>query len=141
MARPGARPDDWKAAPMPAATATLAYTREFTADQLARLRRGLVPESMEDRWFIVWHSDALWFHRSWTGQCVYRLRFAARGDRFAVVEARVQRDTSQTEGRDADDLRLLDDLVRLVLELPDAPPTVHTPGSLLRALLSAWFRR
>jgi len=32
---------------------------------------GLVPEEIEDKWFIYWEDDTLFFHRSWTGNCIY----------------------------------------------------------------------
>lgn len=92
MARSGARPGDWQAHPFAGPTGSLAFKRRFTADQMRRLQQGLVPEQMEDKWFIVWHDDALWLHRSWTGQCIYRVCFAPDGDGFAVADVQVPRD-------------------------------------------------
>ena len=31
----------------------------------------------EDKWFIYWENDTLFFHRSWTGVCVYIVRFTS----------------------------------------------------------------
>jgi hypothetical protein len=92
MARLGARPGDWKTNPMPELVARLAYKRSFSAEEFALLQRGLMPEQMEDKWFIVWQDDALWCHRSWTGLCVYCLRFVADEGRYVVIEALVNRD-------------------------------------------------
>lgn len=97
MARVGARPGDWKTQPMPEATVTLPFERRFSAAEFERLRRGLVPEAMEDKWFIVWHDEALWMHRSWSGLCVYCLKFAAAAecDGVVVASAIANRDPSQ----------------------------------------------
>lgn len=115
MARTGARPGDWKTTPLPALTARLACTRSFSADELRRLKDGLLPEEMEDRWFAVWQDDALWLHRSWTGLCIYRLRFTAVGDRFTVAEALVNRDPQQHTTSDEHALTRLEAVLDHVL--------------------------
>ena len=43
--------------------------RVFSQEDMDRIRRGVVPETMDDKWFIYWTEDALYFHRSWTGCC------------------------------------------------------------------------
>lgn len=114
MARTGARPGDWKTTPLPAITAAVPFTRSFSADELRRLQQGLIPERMEDRWFVVWEDDALWLYRSWTGMCVFRLRFAADGDRFAVSEVVMNRDP-QRRGDDGQDIWMLQTVLDTVL--------------------------
>lgn len=115
MARSGAQPGDWQATPFPGPTGPISLRRRFTADELRRLRRGLVPEAMEDRWFIVWADDALWFHRSWTGHCVFRVRFAADGDGFVVAEVIVNREPAQFHGSDASAVDTLNFMLDVVL--------------------------
>ena len=39
--------------------------RVFSPQDMDRIRRGVVPEAMEDKWFIYWKEDMLFFHRSW----------------------------------------------------------------------------
>ena len=58
---------DWKIEPMPDARAAIAYTRGFDSTEHTRLIRGIVPEEMEDKWFVFYEASWLWFHRSWTG--------------------------------------------------------------------------
>jgi hypothetical protein len=50
---------------------------------------------MEDKWFIYHDSGWVYFHRSWTGFCIYKLRFEQVGDQFVVREAWVTRDREQ----------------------------------------------
>ncbi len=54
--------------------------RVFSPQDMDRIRRGVVPEAMEDKWFIYWKEGMLFFQRSWTGFCIYVVRFAADGD-------------------------------------------------------------
>ncbi|MBW8311118.1 MAG: hypothetical protein K0M64_03695 [Rhizobium sp.] len=45
--------------------------RVFTPEEMALLRQGLWPTSLEDRW-VVWLDEGLlrvW--RAWTGECIY----------------------------------------------------------------------
>jgi len=115
MARIGARPGDWKAEPLPARVAALPFRRSFSVAEFTRLQQGLVPEEMEDRWFVVWHADALWLHRSWTGTCIYRLRFAVGGDEVEIAEVIVNREPEQYTGSDNYDLHALGSLLDTVL--------------------------
>ena len=50
------------------------YQAAFDGKQFAKLKEGLIPEQMEDKWFIYYEEPNLFIHRSWTGQPVYRLR-------------------------------------------------------------------
>ena len=81
-----ATPDEWKCLSF-GATAPFPYRARFNAAQFATIAQGLVPEAMEDKWFIYFAGGNLCFHRSWTGEAVYRLALAAEGDGFAVTQA------------------------------------------------------
>ena len=71
---------------------------------------------MEDKWFIYWNDDALFFHRSWTGFCIYVVRFAADGATWRMIQADVNRDRRQYEETDDDrDARLISYLIDVLL--------------------------
>jgi ADP-ribose pyrophosphatase YjhB (NUDIX family) len=91
---------DWKTEPMPERRAALATERVYTPAEMARIRRGLVPRAMEDKWFAFVEGDTLHLHRSWTGYQIYAVTFAPRdgGSRIARVEA--NRDPSQYKQTD-----------------------------------------
>ena len=74
---------------MPANAAWLPFTGSYSLEEYERLSRGLVPEVMEDKWFIVEDGGTLSFHRSWTGVCLYQVRLELAGERYQVVDARV----------------------------------------------------
>ena len=72
---PAACRGDWKTVPMPDRRATFALHRSFTEEEMAALRRGHIPQAMEDKWFWYMEGPTLWAHRSWTGYCIYRIDF------------------------------------------------------------------
>lgn len=86
--------------PLPAIRAALSLQREFSEQEFEQIRLGLVPERMEDRWFMFVEADTLYVHRSWTGHCIYQLRFIKEGTKYVAGEAFANRDKSQYSGSD-----------------------------------------
>ena len=104
-----ARRGDWKTAPMPEKHETFVLSRTFSDAEMDALRRGNVPQAMEDKWFWYMEGPTLWAHRSWTGYCIYRIDF--KEDHRHIVT--VNRDPEQYKGtsieEDAESLnKLLD---------------------------------
>ena len=82
--------------PMPIQHAPLLLNRVFSGDQAALLRLGFAPREMQDKWFIYFENDVLYFHRSWTGYCIYQVFFAAEaGGALRMTRAIVNRDPQQ----------------------------------------------
>jgi hypothetical protein len=94
---------DWKTTPLPAARKAIPFDRSYTAEEFAWVKEGLVPECMEDKWFVFYEEPWLYFHRSWTGYCVYQLRFEPADSGARVAEVWVSRDAEQY--RETDDTR------------------------------------
>lgn len=109
----------WKHLPAPERRVPLGYEERFDpridAANSQRLRRGLVPEAMEDKWFIYFDAGWLRFHRSWTGYFIFALRLEADGEGMRVMESWVSRDPEQYRSTDLDRDRL--ELRNLVLML------------------------
>ncbi len=104
-----------------AAERALAIDRVYSREDHARLCDGLVPEEMEDKWLIVFDAGALWFHRSWTGLCVFRVRFAEEAGRFRVAEAAVNGDPAEYRADDAHDAELVAWLMEAMVLGRDVP--------------------
>lgn len=105
--------ESWKTHPMPERREQLAFDRIFTPEEFAKIRVGHIPQEMEDKWFVFFEEDVLYFHRSWTGYCIFQLKLEEAGKGWHVVEAWVSRDRSQYKSRDAEeDLELLTQLFR-----------------------------
>jgi hypothetical protein len=107
----------WNALPLPAARAAIPVAREYTAAEHARIARGFIPRDMDDRWFIYLEGDTLFLHRSWTGACIFVVRFAPAGAGYRIAEAWANRDPVQYRvtdiHADATDIARLIDLLLL----------------------------
>ena len=57
----------------------------FTADDLVRLREGLWPRDMDDKWAVHLEGDTLRCWRSWTGTCIYESQVTPAEDGTGVV--------------------------------------------------------
>ena len=82
-----ARAADWNRLAHPEQRELLAFHAEFDSAELAQISQGLVPQAMEDKWFIYLDEDDwLYFHRSWTGACIYAVQLlrSAEGARVGT---------------------------------------------------------
>ncbi len=106
----------WKNEPLPEARTRIAYARGFDSDEHARVTRGLVPRETEDKWFVYHQAPWLYFHRGWTGICIYAVRLRPECEGSAVEEAWVNRAPEQyRETDDAHDAAILSFLVERLL--------------------------
>ena len=102
------------------------------------MRSGLVPGQMEDKWFIYWQDDVLYFHRSWTGFCVYVVRFEFEGKSYRMVEADLNRERSEYgQTNDDHDAAMISYLIDVLLLDREAefPTDAADPGE---AALEEW---
>jgi len=86
----------------------------FTEEQYQKLQKGLVPKVMEDKWYIYFENDCLYFHRSWTGLGILRAEIiredGGEGVKYSIKEFYAERD----EIKNGDDLFDLDVLKQLI---------------------------
>lgn len=85
MAEPVTR-SDWKNLPFEGGE-LFAIDLAVTQEEFDRIKLGLLPFSMEDKWFILYEDPYLYLHRSWTGRLAYRLAFTKLEDGAYVSEA------------------------------------------------------
>ncbi len=91
-----AKKTDWKIERMPAETEILDFQRTFSSQEFERIRLGLIPREMEDKWFIYLDNDILNIHRSWTGYLMYEITLKYQEDgTYRVIQAVVNRNTAQ----------------------------------------------
>ena len=113
---PAATRDDWKRKPLPEKRATIPLGHIYSGEELSRIRRGLVPQRLEDQWFIFYEADALFFHRSWTGHCIYVVYFHEAGHEIRATYVDVNRDSEQNgETDDQRDRELVLELIDVLL--------------------------
>lgn len=120
-----AGPDDWKRLPF-GQTAPIPYRASFGDAEFETIARGLIPQAMEDKWFVYLDGPVLCFHRSWTGQAAYRVTFEAADGGHTVTEASCAVELIGREGA-AYQAELLDFLIRTLL-LGEARPFPRPEG-------------
>ena len=92
----------WKVKAEPTRRAPLGFQTSYNAQDLQQIRAGLLPEAMEDKWFIFSEGEWTYFCRSWTGTFVYGLRLEMQGDQACVAESWVNRDPEEYTGTDTE---------------------------------------
>ena len=83
---------------------------------MVQIKKGVVPEQMEDKWFIYYSDSCLHFVRSWTGFTVYIVRFKEQDDKATAVDFSANRDPTQySETDDESDKGMLSYLIDTLL--------------------------
>lgn len=93
-----AKKSDWHTKPMPEECTTIEMSTKYSTEAMKYIRKGTVPEEMEDKWFMYYEEeeDRLYMHRSWTGYCVYILKFEIHEDGSgSVVSMIVNRNSEE----------------------------------------------
>lgn len=99
---------DWKTTSMPKRNSVFTLERTFTKEQMSSLRKGHIPEEMEDKWFWYMDGSSLYAHRSWSGFCIYKIDFKDNGHHVVTVN----RDEEQYGCKsDEEDLERVNDLL------------------------------
>ena len=115
---PAADRSSWEIRPASGPLLPVQYQDDFNSQELELLSLGLVPQEMEDKWFIFREDDEVFFHRSWTGHLVYQISL----DGATVKSAYVVDDPSfYRRGTDDYEARLLRFLIRGLLLRQDVP--------------------
>ncbi len=85
----------WKTKPMPDehVTITLGFTIPTKAMEI--VKRGHIPEAMEDHWFMYCDAKTIRYFRSWTGICIYTARYEVKGDKTVITTLRINRNKEQ----------------------------------------------
>lgn len=128
--------DSWKTLDLPDEVATFDLNFDLSSEELGRISLGHVPEDMDDKWFIYRAGDRLFFHRSWTGICVYSaaIEESENGGRIGrVLVNRNPEQYRQTDDRyDAQVLRFLIEAIllqrKVAFPLPSDVPESKHPG-------------
>ena len=106
----------WKTLDAPDERESLEYEYVFTDADTDRLQLGLIPQEMEDKWFVYFENGWLYLHRSWTGSLIYWLRLDGCPAGARVIESWVNRDSEQYRETDtAYDRLMLDFLLRRMI--------------------------
>jgi hypothetical protein len=95
---------------MSAARAAIPLTLRVSPDEYERLRAGSIPEDIDDKWFIFYEDGWVYFHHSWTGDCIFAVPIEQDGEGYVVREALATRDRDQDRNED-ENVRLLKSVI------------------------------
>lgn len=92
--------NDWDIMPMPEKNTTFKIKRKFSDTDIERLKKGHCPSEMEDKWFYYYEDGKVYYHRSWSGICVYIVELHLITNKHIVT---VNRDENQYSNIDIDE--------------------------------------
>jgi hypothetical protein len=102
----------WKALPLPAQRERIDLTLLYSDAEGERIIRGHVPEDMDDNWFTFFEDGWFYFHRSWTGACIYGIRLYGSPSGVRVTDAWVTGDKDHYRSPGLEhDARLIQQLI------------------------------
>ena len=103
--------DDWKTNEFSKPHSIKASFR-IAESQYAKIRFGLLPLQMEDKWFVYFNDGRIHFHRSWTGAKIYEAAIQKGEDCYSISEIIVERDAElYSNTNDNEDVRSLTFLI------------------------------
>ena len=77
----------------------------FNDEEYESLKRGFIPMQMEDKWLIYFEDDWLHFHRSWTGDEIYKAKVEPGQGEYVINEFWVERNSRKYKNEDDDEDR------------------------------------
>lgn len=79
---------DFRILAVPNHGATVTTSKIYSIEEMKNIKQGFCPKSMDDRWFIYFENNQLYFHRSWSSQCYYVASFCFKNDNFEMHTVR-----------------------------------------------------
>lgn len=70
---------EWNMKEMPEQVEHFVIEKVLSNDELHAIQEGHKPFEMEDKWFMYYENGCLYFHRSWTGFCIYIVDLSEKG--------------------------------------------------------------
>ena len=84
----------------------------FTNEEFLKLSIGLIPQQMEDKWFVYYHNEWIYFHRSWTGCGIYKAQIFKENESYLIKDFWVERNfTNYQRINDFIDIRTFSELI------------------------------
>lgn len=78
----------------------IAIDLHLTDKQFSKMINGLIPQQMEDKWFIYYENEWLYFHRSWTGNGIYKAKLNKENDGYSITEFWAERNQEKYKNED-----------------------------------------
>jgi hypothetical protein len=92
--------DAWGTLPLPEKRQSLDFSASYSLAATTRIKQGLVPEEMEDKWFVFFEQGWLYFYHSWTKACIYAICIEEHSAGCRVIDSWVNAQSDQYRLRD-----------------------------------------
>ncbi len=111
--------NSWKTKPLPEQKESFLLNRTITEEEFELIQYGSIPEAMEDKWFIYFEDSKLYFHRSWTGICIYIAEISQLENNFIIGDVLVNRNKEEYKKEDIkEDKYKIDILINRLIKQP-----------------------
>ena len=108
--------NSWNIKPMPQKFATLDYVANFSQNEFELISKGFTPIEMEDKWVIVFNNNILSFYRSWSGYCIFQVKFTYEKNTYKIINTIVNRDPDEyKQSNKSHDEALINYLIKRIL--------------------------
>lgn len=95
--------DSWTTQPMPNEHTVIRTDIKVSSETMEIIRKGHIPEAMEDHWFMYCDDEYIRYYRSWTGICIYEARYEKTDDGYQITSLKANR--SQNQYQETNDRR------------------------------------
>lgn len=85
----------WHTEPMPEQHVVLNLDATISSDDMQMVKKGHIPEAMEDHWFMYCDDTTIRYFRSWSGYCIFIAKYVDDGVQCRLTELTVNRDPEQ----------------------------------------------
>jgi len=108
--------NSWTSRPPPSKWEALEYKAKFSTSEFSKISRGIIPSGIDDKWFVYCENLSVYFHRSQTGHCIYKVDFARTLGGYSARRAWVNAVPSEYKQQDRGyDTRMLHFVIRGVV--------------------------
>ena len=80
---------------MPEQHVVLNLDATISSDDMQMVKKGHIPEAMEDHWFMYCDDTTIRYYRSWSGYCIFIAKYVDDGVQCRLTELTVNRDPEQ----------------------------------------------
>lgn len=82
-----AKSTNWKTEPMPTTDISrIEVNISVTEEDMLIIRKGHIPEAMEDHWFMYCDDEYIRYYRSWSGMCAFEAHFHKKENQYVIDE-------------------------------------------------------
>ena len=87
--------DSWIIEPIPEKHTTIPMDESIPSEAFRVVKYGHIPDAMEDHWFMYCDEMTIRYYRSWTGFCIYVVKYEDDGETCRITELMVNREPEQ----------------------------------------------